>query len=302
MAKQISGLFIVAQTPFTDDGALDLDSIDTLCDFYFKHGAAGLTVLGVAGEAAKLSTEESIAVVRRYVAHANGKPVIVGVSNSSVAQLATLTKEVMRVGAFGVMVAPPPGLKTEEDVLSYYAAVFKGIGDVPTVLQDFPFSTGVWMSVPTIARLIDRHPQIQAIKEEDIPSAAKITKLRAVLSRHVPILTGNNGVYLPQELSRGIEGPMAGFSYPEMLSGVHKLYSEGKVQEAHDLFDLYLPLLTYENQSQWGVAVRKEVLKRRGAIQSAAMRAPGPSLTPEDLKDIDLLVQRVEQAIARKEA
>lgn len=301
MTQTINGLFIIAQTPFTDDGELDLESIDTLCDFYFKHGASGLTVLGVSGEAAKLSMEESISTVRRFVARANGKPVIAGVSNPSVAQLATLTQEVMQAGAYGVMIAPPPGLKTEEDVLNYYGAVFARIGDVPTVLQDFPFSTGVWMSVPTMARLIERHPQIQAIKEEDIPSAAKISRLRAALPRHVPILTGNNAVYLLQELGRGIEGPMAGFSYPEMLSGVHNLYKAGKVQEAHDLFDQYLPLLNFENQSQWGVAVRKEVLKRRKAIRSASMRAPGPVLTSEDMKDIDLLVDRLEQALAKKD-
>jgi 4-hydroxy-tetrahydrodipicolinate synthase len=109
------------------------------------------------------------------------------------------------------------------------------------------------MSPPTIARLIERFPQIQAIKEEDIPSAAKITRIRAALSRKVPILTGNNGVFLLQELAHGIAGPMAGFSYPEMLSGVHNLYCAGKVEEAHDLFDAYLPLLCFENQSQWGV-------------------------------------------------
>jgi len=300
MSQTFSGLFVVAQTPFTDDGALDLESVDTLCDFYIKHGAAGLTVLGVAGEAAKLSMEESLATVRRYVARAQGKPVIAGVSNPSVAQLAALTKDVVEAGAYGVMIAPATGLKTEEDIFNYFNAVFSRIGDVPTVLQDFPFSTGVWLSVPTIARLVERHPQIQAIKEEDIPSAAKITRMRAALPRHVPILTGNNGVFLLQELAHGIEGPMAGFSYPEMLSGVYKLYSAGKVQEAHDLFDTYLPLLNFENQSQWGVAVRKEVLKRRGAIRSATMRSPGPVLTAADLKDIDLLVSRVEKAVAER--
>jgi 4-hydroxy-tetrahydrodipicolinate synthase len=300
MPHPFNGLFVVAQTPFTDDGSLDLESVDTLCDFYLKHGAAGLTVLGVAGEAAKLSMEESLATVRRYVARAQGKPVIAGVSNASIAQLASLAQEVMAAGAHGVMIAPPPGLKTEEDVLNYYSAVFKSIGDVPTVLQDFPFSTGVWMSVPTMARLVERHPQIQAIKEEEIPSAAKITRLRKAMPRFVPILTGNNGVFLLQELGRGIEGPMAGFSYPEMLSSVHKLFSEGRINEAHDLYNTYLPLLNFENQSQWGVAVRKEVMKRRGAIRSAAMRAPGPVLSPEDMQDIDILVSRLEQALAQK--
>ncbi len=300
MIGKIEGFYIVAQTPFAEDGSLDLESIDTLADFYIRHGVQGFTVLGVAGESAKLSMTEAVQVVRRYVTRAGERPVIAGVSNPSVAQLAALTDEVIKAGADGVMVAPPTGLRTEEDVLNYYVSVFDRIGDVPTVLQDFPFSTGVWMSVQTIAHLVERFPQIVAIKEEDIPSAAKITRLREATSRPVSILTGNNGVYLLQELARGIEGPMAGFSYPEMLFGVHQLFLQGKLEEAHDLFDLYLPLLNFENQSQWGVAVRKEVLKKRGAIRSAVMRAPGPKLSLKDHQDIEFLVSRLEKKLRQR--
>ena len=292
------GVYIVAQTPFDAAGAVDLESIDTLVDFYLRHGADGLTVLGVAGEAGKLTLEEGLAVARRFIRRAQGKPVVVGVSNPGVAQLAELTARVMDAGAAGVMITPPGGLRTEEELLGYFAAVFRRIGEVPVVLQDFPFSTGTWMSVPSMLTLIERHPQIQMIKEEDLPSITKITRLRQSTGRRVAILTGNNAMFLPMELGRGIDGPMAGFSHPEMLSGVYRLHTQGRVEEAYDLFERYLPLLSYENQSQWGVAVRKEVLRRRGAIRCAAMRSPGPVLTPTDMAEIDLLVQRVGRAVA----
>lgn len=297
MLANARGVYIVTQTPFSDDGAVDLDSIDTLVDFYCRHGADGLTVLGVAGEAPKLSPAESLAVARRFIERAAGRPVIVGVSSPGLASMAELTAAVMAAGAAGVMIAPPGGLRTEEDLLNYFAAVFKRLGDVPVVLQDFPFSTGTWMSVPSMLTLIERHPQIQVIKEEDLPSLTRITRLRATPGRRVAILTGNNAMFLPLELGRGIDGPMAGFSHPEMLSGVFRLHAEGRRDEAHDLFDCYLPLLSYENQSQWGVAVRKEVLKRRGAIRSAAMRSPGPVLTDIDRGEIDLLVERIARAV-----
>ncbi|WPB58458.1 dihydrodipicolinate synthase family protein [Xylophilus sp. GOD-11R] len=298
MLTDTQGVYIVTQTPFQDDGAIDLPSVDTLVDFYLKHGADGFTVLGVAGESVKLNATEALQVARRFVARAQGKPVIVGVSNPSVAQLGELTAQVMDAGAAGVMIAPPTGLKTEEELFGYFAGVFARIGNVPTVLQDFPFSTGVWMSVPSICRLVDEFPQIQLLKEEDLPSITKITRLRAALKRRIAILTGNNAMFLPLEMGRDIDGPMAGFSHPEMLSQVYRLFREGKVQEAHDVFDIYLPLLSYENQSQWGVAVRKEILKRRGAIASAAMRQPGPRLTAVDLGEIDLLLDRLRQRLA----
>ena len=99
-------------------------------------------------------------------------------------------------------------------------------------------------------------------------------------------------------MARGIDGPMAGFSHPEMLSGVYRLFIKGDVEAAHDLFDRYLPLLNYEAQGFWGVAARKEVMRRRGAIRHATMRRPGPSLSPTHMAEIDLLLRRLERSLA----
>ena len=195
------------------------------------------------------------------------------------------------------MIALPSGIRTEEELFGYFSTVFGMIGDVPVVLQDFPGSTGVWMSVPSILRLIENFSQIKVVKEEDLPSLEKISQLRAGQGRRVSIMTGNNGLYLPYEMARGIDGPMAGFSHPEMLSGVYRLFTEGEIEAAHDLFDRYLPLLNYEGQGFWGVAARKEVMRRRGAIRHATMRRPGPALTAHHLAEIDLLLRRLHRSL-----
>ena len=300
MLSAIKGSFIIAQTPFDERGAVDLASIDSLTEFYLGHGADGFVVLGVSGEGGKLTPEEAQQVSGRFIARAQGKPVIVGVSNPSTAQLALLAKQAMDQGASGVMIAPPGGLRTEVELLGYFATVFGMIGDVPTVLQDFPGSTGVWMSVPSILKLVESHAQIQVVKEEDLPSLEKITQLRAGGGRRVAILTGNNGLYLPQEMGRGIDGPMAGFSHPEMLSGVYRLFTQGREDEAHDLFDRYLPLLNYEAQGFWGVAARKEVMRRRGAIRHATMRMPGPKLSAIHMGEIERLLRNLERTLAAR--
>ena len=297
MLSGIKGSFIIAQTPFDERGAVDEASIDSLVDFYLGHGADGFVVLGVSGEGGKLTPEEAQQVSRRFIARAQGKPVIVGVSNPSTAQLQLLTRQAMEAGAAGVMIAPAGGIRTEQELYNYFDSVFGMIGDVPTVLQDFPFATGVWMSVPSILRLVEAFPQIQVVKEEDLPSLEKISQLRAGEKRRVAILTGNNGLYLPFEMGRGIDGPMAGFSHPEMLSGVYRLFTQGKAQEAFALFDTYLPLLNYEAQGFWGVAARKEVMHRRGAIRHAAMRMPGPKLSAAHMEEITGLLARLQQRL-----
>ena len=294
MLDDCRGLHVVAPTPFTRDGAIDHASIDTLSAFYYRHGARGLTILGVSGEAAKLTPDETVAVASRFIATAGGRTIIAGVSNPSLAVLVELTRQVMAEGATGVMICPPAEARTDEDLFRYFDHVFERIGDVPTVLQDFPSHSGVRMSVPAIARLIDSHPQIRVLKEEDLPSLPKITRLRETGGRQVRILTGNNGLYLPQELERGADGPMAGFSYPEMLSRVYDLMTGGDREAAHTLFNRYLPLLRYEAQRQWGIAVRKEMMRRRGALRSAALRAPGPTLTETDLAELDFLVRKMD--------
>ena len=110
------------------------------------------------------------------------------------------------------------------------------------------------------------------LKHEDAPGLAKLTRIREGEKkpgrRRVSILVGNGGLHYPQELRRGADGAMTGFAWPEMLVEVYDLFTAGKVEEAEDLFDIYLPLVRHEVQPGIGLALRKEVLFRCGAIKS----------------------------------
>ena len=108
------------------------------------------------------------------------------------------------------------------------------------------------------------------------------------------ILTGNGGLYLPQELARGADGAMTGFAFPEMLVKVVSLYAKGEAGHAEDIFDTYLPLVRYEQQPGFGLAVRKEILRQRGAITCAITRSPGPGLSQNDRKELSKLIERLE--------
>ena len=108
-AKKISettkGVYIIAATPFTDDGALDLESTDSLTDFYLDKGVTGFTILGMMGEAPKLTEEETLAVMDRVLRRIDGRvPVVVGVSHASNRHVERLSKTAMNQGAAGVMI------------------------------------------------------------------------------------------------------------------------------------------------------------------------------------------------------
>jgi 4-hydroxy-tetrahydrodipicolinate synthase len=307
LTEQAKGVYIIAATPFRDDGALDLSSIDRLVDFYAGHGVSGMTILGIMGEANKLTQDESATVLKRFIARAGKLPVIVGVSSPGLAQVSGLAKAAMDAGAAGVMVAPTPGLKGDDGVYGYLAQVVEAIGpDVPFVVQDFPQASGVHLSVGTFNRLVDDFRQVVMLKHEDCPGLAKLTQVRISggdgKRRRVSILVGNGGLYLPQELQRGADGAMTGFAYPEMLVGVCERHARGDIDGAEDLFDLYLPLVKHEQQPVLGLAVRKEVLFRRGAIASPRQRKPGYTLTTEDRRELDRLIARLERRLGMRKA
>ncbi|MGH6623203.1 MAG: dihydrodipicolinate synthase family protein [Burkholderiaceae bacterium] len=299
--ESAKGVYVITVTPFTDDGALDLESTDRVMDFYLEKGANGLTVLGVMGEAPKLTAAEARSYVKRVLARVSGKvPVIVGVSAPGFAAMRELTDSVMDMGAAGVMVAPAATVKTDDQAYNYFEMAAETLGaKVPFCLQDHPLATGVQLPTSVLLRIFKALPTCVMLKHEDWPGPglAKLSAIRAASdrgeTRRLSILGGNGGgLFLPEELTRGADGAMTGFSYPEMMVDVCKAHVAGDRARAHDLFDAYLPLARYEQQSALGLAVRKYMLVKRGAIASAAIRKPGPKLSAADIADIDLLIAR----------
>jgi len=299
-----SGVYIISATPFTENGEVDFDSTDRLVDFYIEKGVAGITILGIMGEAQKMAPEESIAFLERVMKRAGSTvPVVVGVSDPGLDNLARLSKISMDQGAAGVMVAPLAGLATEEKVYNYFSQVFTALGDdIPVCYQDYPQSTRTEISVPLFNRMVADFDQLVMLKHEECPGLSKVSKVRQASDeglRRVSILCGNGGLYLPQELARGADGAMTGFAFPEMLVAVVALFQAGEKDRAEDLFDAYLPLVRHEQQPGFGLALRKETLHRRGIISCPKVRAPGPSLTAIDREELKRLTTRVERNLER---
>jgi len=298
------GVYVIAATLFAPDGSLDLDSVDRLTEFYLDCGATGLTILGILGEAQKLEPEESLAVVRRVVARARGLPVVVGASAPGFAAMRRIARDSMDLGAAGAMIAPPNTLRTDDQIAAFYAQAVGAVGeDVPVCVQDHPLATNVQMSVGVIRRILSEHASCVMLKHEDWPGLEKISALRAAQAsgdlKPVSILCGNGGVFLDFEMDRGADGAMTGYAFPDMLVDLVNLSRDGQRDAAHDLFDAHLPLLRYEQQPGVGLAVRKYILWRRGAIAHDAQRMPRSSMTAAARAEVDYLLARLALRDAR---
>jgi 4-hydroxy-tetrahydrodipicolinate synthase len=294
LTETAKGVYTIAVTPFLPSGAIDFDSIDRMVDFYAEQGATGLTILGMMGEAGKLSAEESMSVVDRVIARTS-VPVVVGVSAPGYAAMESLGKSSMDLGAAGLMVAPTTNLRSDDQITVYYHGVANVLGDAPFVLQDFPLATSVVIPTKVILQIVEDCPTCVMLKHEDWPGLDKITALRAASdagARRISILCGNGGMYLLEEMLRGSDGAMTGFAYPEMMTQVVDAMTAGDETRARDVFDAYMPMIRYEAQPGLGLAIRKYSLAKRGAIAHPTLRKPGGVLNADAAREVDILAQR----------
>jgi 4-hydroxy-tetrahydrodipicolinate synthase len=277
------GVYVIAPTPFLEDGRIDARSIDRMVQFFIECGATGITVLGQMGEASKLDQQEAVEVVSRVI-RGSSVPVVVGVSSPGFAAMRSLSRTVMDAGAAGVMIAPPVQLRTDDQIVTYYRQAAEAIGlDVPFVIQDYPLTFSVVMTPAVIRRIVSENSSCVMLKHEDWPGLEKISTLRGFerdgSMRHISILCGNGGLFLDFEVERGGDGAMTGYCFPEMLVDVVRLTAAGQRDEAHNIFNAHLPLVRYEQQPGIGLAVRKYVLMRRGILTSDAQRKPAAVLS-----------------------
>lgn len=292
------GIFPICPTPFFDNGEIDYAGLDRLVDWYAGCGVAGLVVLGVFGEAAKLSPEEGEKVLARVISRVAGRfAVVVGTGNLRLRDYAPLAQASMAAGAAGLMIAPTQGVRTDEEITTDLKRIFTAIGpDVPVMLQDYPPANDVFFSVPLICRLIAEFPQIVVFKSEDNPGLGKLARIRETCAkegiRRIAILSGRGALFAALALMRGADGVASGFAYPEMLVNVFKAVDKGDRHVACDLYDIFLPLICHELQPRIGVPVRKYILYKRGLLTSPMARPPAPAITEADRAEVDFLMER----------
>ncbi len=274
---KFGGVFPILATPFEDNEHPDLESFDRLVRFTGGLGVDGITILGVLGEANRLLDGEREQLVRTAVAAAGKLPVIVGTSHSGTRAARELSQMAQELGAQAVMVTPhAEAVPNEDRVAEYYRTIAEGV-KIPIVMQDHPASTQVHMPAPLLLRIIREVPRIACIKEEAVPTAPKIRVLAAGMKeRKVPILTGLGALYGLFDLEAGASGFNTGFAFPEVLMAMVKAAGSGDWFRVREIYTRFLPLIVFEQQP--GVAIRKEILRLRGAIRGSKVRHPGAPL------------------------
>jgi 4-hydroxy-tetrahydrodipicolinate synthase len=277
---QFGGVFSVLPTPFGADGDVDPDSLRRVIDLFLAGGVNGVTALGVTGEVARLTDAERDHVLDTVVSHVAGRvPVVAGTTADGLRTCIEHSRRAKKAGAAAVMISPPRMGKINSDAVArHYAAVAAAV-DLPIIVQDYPPISGYAMEPALLARIAREVPSARTIKLEDPPTPFKTSRiLEQAAGLDVRIFGGLGGVFLLEELLAGAAGAMTGFAFPEILVRIVTLFRAGQVNEAADVFYRSVPLMRFEFQEGIGMAIRKEVLRRRGAIAHAGIRPPGGTL------------------------
>ncbi|MES1260256.1 MAG: dihydrodipicolinate synthase family protein [Acidobacteriota bacterium] len=291
-SPRLAGVIPILATPFHDDESLDHASLSRTIAFFARTGVSAVTLLGVLGESNRLTDAERSALIRTAVDAAGSLPVVVGCSHTGTAATIALAREAEALGAAAAMIAPSKQpAPNEEAIFTYYARIAEK-SKLPIVLQDHPASTEVHMSAALILRIAREVAPIACIKAEAVPSPPKIALLRAGLQsiRPLPILTGLGGLYGFFDLERGSNGFNTGFAFPEVLLAITGRANVGDLDGAFEIYRRYLPLMVFEQQP--GLAVRKEILRRRGLLQSGRVRHPGANIDAATAAQVASLLER----------
>jgi 4-hydroxy-tetrahydrodipicolinate synthase len=265
------GLWGVLATPFDDDLDVDLASLRNEVAAFAADGCDGLVALGVFGEAASLRADEADAVAQT-VASSTGLPYVLGLSEREPDAVVTQAQRLL-----GAVPRPPAALMAQigDADPAVAAASLRRLYDatgVGVLVQDYPVVSGITVSDETVIAIVSACPFVVGVKSEAPPTSVAIAHM--ALRLDVPVFGGLGGVGLLDELAGGSAGAMTGFSHPVALAAVLRAYRDGGFEAAREVWAPWLPLANFEGQLRVGLAIRKEMLRRRGVIACGRVRRP----------------------------
>ena len=273
MDMKFSGVIPILVTPFNEDESVDTKSIQTMIHLMKDIGVNGVTILGVLGEANRLTDDERELIITTATQAAEQLPVIVGTSATGTRSVVQHNATAKRLGASAVMVTPQAEpAPSDEKVFKHFQTILNET-DLPVILQDHPASTGVHMPNELIFRMLDELTGFGGVKLEAVPTAPKLKSLKARYKKKINIMTGLGALYAAFDLEGGSDGFNTGFAFPEALMVLVEAAQQKDWASVHRIYQRFLPLIVYEQHP--GVAIRKELFKMRGAIRTARVRSPG---------------------------
>ena len=289
----LSGVLPILPTIFTAAGAIDEKGTQRVVEYIIAAGARGIVFPGLASEYETLTREERLHMTRLIGEWVDRRvPFIVGASAAATEDALAFASAGARAGAVAAMILTPKGFANDPaGMLDFYRDVHAGSG-IDIMLQNAPAPMGIGLSLEKVAELAREVDGICYVKEEAPPSGQRITRLTELAGNSLRAVFGGAGArYVIDELARGAQGTMPACEITELHVAMVDRFHRNDEAGARDLFERTLPLLNMQAIFRWHLT--KEVLRRRGLIESTFVRAPGPELDRHDRAELAALLSRL---------
>ena len=290
---RLEGVFPVLATPFHPDGSPDHAGLRAIARYAIGAGADGLVYPGVASEYDTLSAEERKRLSDIVAAEAQGRAAfVVGGTAAELATTEAVARHARAQHAAAIMVMAPKAITDPDGATGFFQRVAEAAEGVPIMLQNAPPPAGSGLSVDVVLAIVRAVPEIAYVKEEAMPSGARITQTVAGAPATLRgVLGGAGGRYLTDELARGAVGTMPACELTELHVAMFAAHRAGDRARVRHWFNRMLPLLNF--QAVFRMAMTKETLRRRGIIAYAGKRAAGPELDAGDHRELTELLAEV---------
>jgi 4-hydroxy-tetrahydrodipicolinate synthase len=284
--EPLRGVFPVLATPFKPDGAPDEAGLKSIVRYVIEAGADGVVFPGVASEYDTLTPDERNALSDLVASEARGKVAfVVGGSAPDAATTLEVSARAKAQGAAAIMVMAPKSITDRAGASEFFRRVADAADGVSIMLQNAPPPAGSGLPVGVVLDIVRAVPQIHYVKEEALPAGARISETLAGAPPTLRgVFGGAGGRYITDELARGAVGTMPACELAELhvaLVAAHRRSDRARVRY---YFNRMLPLLNF--QAVFRMAMTKETLRRRGIIDHAVKRAPGPELDDGDHREL----------------
>ena len=297
--KEFRGVYSIIPTPFTEDDRIDIDGLEKIVEFTVRSGAHGVVTTANASEAPYLTEAERQLVVSTIAKTADGRAaVVVGITASCKKLACEYGRQALDVNADAVMAMPPSVQRaTEAEIIDYYRGIQDAI-ELPLFIQNYSGPSGTPMSASFLCQLVEKLPQPVYIKEEtEFPGPMISQLLELCDDRMLGVMGGKAGRHLTDEHRRGAIGTMPACEVTDVHAALWRALEDGDEKRAAEIYRAVVPLLLFE--TSYGVAVYKEILRRRGVIEYAGFRqAGGKRLDPGALAELDFICRELKPYLA----
>lgn len=264
-AKPLRGIFPIAQSPFTDSGKLDIDTLVAELRFIHKGGVHGCVWPQLASEWWTLSRQERLLGAEALCTEGRKlKPaIVIGVQAEDPALAPDYARHAAVHGADAVIALPPPKQTDPKVILEYYRAIGQAT-ELPLIVQ----AVGN-LSVDDVAAIAAAAPTVRAVKDEAGEPLVRIAEFRRKAPQLL-IFTGNHGRTMIDELMRGFAGTMPAASFADVYAAAWDLWQEGRKRDALNRFGAAAVLIQEINA--YGMESIKYLLELRGVFKNSNVR------------------------------